>query len=276
VRDLTRRAFTLVELLVVIAIIGVLVALLLPAVQVAREAARKVQCLNHLKQIGLGLHNYHDAVRAFPIGNVSKTSWTCQTLLLPYLEQGALYSQVDFRAVDCFEANVKAGGKGVPSIALPVFVCPSDARAGEVWSQPAWGTYAPGNYFGVMGTSPTANDGLLYRDSVTTMSDVTDGASATIIMGERANVSDLLYGWWACGWGENGTGEGDNLLSTQLGLVAGGRDDSHRFHFWSMHAGGGAHFLFVDGGARRLDYNIDFRTFQRLSTCAAGDQPGEY
>src|ERR1700678_4022279 len=100
-----RRGFTLIELLVVIAIIAVLIALLLPAVQSAREAARRIQCTNNLKQIGLGLHNYHQAVGTFPLGAtlvnggygaVTYGCWSAQALMLPYVEQSPLYNAANF------------------------------------------------------------------------------------------------------------------------------------------------------------------------------------
>src|SRR5262245_5990658 len=96
-----RRAFTLIELLVVIAIIGILVALLLPAVQKVRDAAARAQCLNNLKQIGLALHNCHDTEKAFPAaanysGQVN--TWSIHARLLPYIEQDALYRQINFTA----------------------------------------------------------------------------------------------------------------------------------------------------------------------------------
>src|SRR3954451_7113913 len=112
-----RRGFTLIELLVVIAIIAVLIALLLPAVQAAREAARRAQCVNNLKQLGLALHNYNSATGAFPPGTVSTmadptqgvpdglstwTSWSPQAMLLPYLEQTALYNATNFNWHCCW------------------------------------------------------------------------------------------------------------------------------------------------------------------------------
>src|SRR5215471_881834 len=110
------RAFTLIEVLVVVAIIAVLVALLLPAVQQAREAARRSQCSNNLKQFGLALHNYHEAHRAFPIGNVLYRFWTFQSMLLPHLDQVALYKRCDYSyPASCFYANIAAGPDNSPS-----------------------------------------------------------------------------------------------------------------------------------------------------------------
>jgi prepilin-type N-terminal cleavage/methylation domain-containing protein/prepilin-type processing-associated H-X9-DG protein len=132
--------FTLVELLVVIAIIGVLVALLLPAVQAAREAARRMQCANNLKQIGLALHNYHDAQRTFPMayfvyldpatGNINVGTWG--VMVLPYMEQQPLYDRYDARVPAAFELGpVGEANIAVIQTPLPVYMCPSAPGGGE-------------------------------------------------------------------------------------------------------------------------------------------------
>src|SRR5262249_9113279 len=138
-----RRGFTLIELLVVIAIIAVLIALLLPAVQAAREAARRSQCLNNLKQLGLGMHNYHQTHNTFPIGAAyapaSGTNfatwikWGANAMLLGYLEQGAIYNAINFSFSP--EPGDQAG-RFINSTAynakLSLFLCPSDGNAGNV------------------------------------------------------------------------------------------------------------------------------------------------
>jgi len=127
-KDRSRRGFTLIELLVVIAIIGVLIALLLPAVQAAREAARRAQCINNLKQLGLGLHNYHDSVGAVPMGFAGGggwEQWTPVIMLLPYIEQKPLFDSINFTG------NIGSGYTGgLNSTAIKstvsVYQCPSD------------------------------------------------------------------------------------------------------------------------------------------------------
>ncbi|MEN6496141.1 MAG: DUF1559 domain-containing protein [Thermoguttaceae bacterium] len=128
-----KRAFTLVELLVVIAIIGILIALLLPAVQAAREAARRSRCSNNLKQIGLALHNYHDSHNAFPISYWASDvgRGTPLARLLPYLEQRAVYDRINFRISDGDATQTLDGtstGTQIRKVPIPTFVCPSDPQ----------------------------------------------------------------------------------------------------------------------------------------------------
>jgi len=271
--------FTLVELLVVIAIIGILIALLLPAVQAAREAARRMQCTNNLKQFGLALHNYHSSLGCFPTGNLRDTQWSFQALMLPMLEQQLLYDWADFRATTCYVSNMsKPDKRGVPAQALPVTQCPSDPKTGQICSEfvDRAGYQALGNYLGVIGTQAYANDGMLFSNSSTKVRDVLDGTSSTLFVGERGVTRDLWFGWWACADGlpqdPYPCGRGDHLLDTELGLTEGdaGTAHEHYEHFWSYHPGG-ANLLFVDGSVHMLHYTIDHQVFTNLSTRAGGE-----
>jgi len=158
--------FTLIELLVVIAIIGVLIALLLPAVQQAREAARRSQCTNNLKQVGLALHNYNDTFKCFPRGNFSNLFWTAQAMLLPYMENGNEYDKMNFNMgggmsfLACFDAEALAVQQNLwVNDRLKGWVCPSDPLGGKVWQNDGGtppgsisGKYLLTNYLGVTGT----------------------------------------------------------------------------------------------------------------------------
>ena len=154
------RGFTLIELLVVISIIAVLISLLLPAVQSAREAARRIQCTNNLKQLALALHNYISATGALPPGidntmtylgqappgSLSTwTSWSPQALLLPYVEQGPLYNAANFSWNCCYvSAQADATNSTVYNTRIAAFLCPSDALAGQ---------QNINSYYGSIGTS---------------------------------------------------------------------------------------------------------------------------
>ncbi|MGE5190927.1 MAG: DUF1559 domain-containing protein [Deltaproteobacteria bacterium] len=273
-----RQAFTLIELLVVIAIIAVLVALLLPAVQQAREAARRTQCRNNLRQYGLALHNYHSAHQILPIGNVANRYWTFQSMLLPYLEQEALYDLCNYTYPGtCFNANVAGGpAKTAAGRSLPIYGCPSDPNAGGVYKDPYTGLIACGSYLGVMGTSSTNGTGVLYSNSRTAFRDVIDGLSNTLSMGERGIPDSLYWGFHICGYGNiDGKGDGDNVLTTKFGLGPGLPDGNHNLHFWSYHTGGG-HFQLMDGSVRFISNSINFATFQALSTKRGREVIGEF
>ena len=194
-----RIGFTLVELLVVIAIIGILIALLLPAVQAAREAARRSQCTNNLKQIALGLHMHHDRDKNFPCGhygppggtncaNGSEAEWV--TYILPFIEMGAAYDQLDWTlGFGC------GGNTVVVSQPIKTFFCPSDKE-----SEPSLGSYARGNYVANNGIGPMAEwtvpqgvaalpplsreGGLFYFNSDYKIAQIIDGTSQTAMVSE--------------------------------------------------------------------------------------------
>jgi prepilin-type N-terminal cleavage/methylation domain-containing protein/prepilin-type processing-associated H-X9-DG protein len=181
-------AFTLIELLVVIAIIAVLIALLLPAVQAAREAARRLQCTSNLKQLGLAMHNYHQALGVYPMGVMvtgyqgpgdpgvgyrNVCSWI--TFILPYFEQQAVYNQVNFNVLQLGAENTTAGGTVINTL-----ICPSDPT-GRV--DPSW---APTNYRGCIGSNGNrwTFNGLFGANSGIGVQNVIDGTSNTLASGE--------------------------------------------------------------------------------------------
>ncbi len=214
-----RSGFTLIELLVVIAIIGVLVSLLLPAVQAAREAARSVQCKNNLKQIGLALHNHESALRSFPPGFVSQVTgpwpgggndpvpeigpgWSALAMLLPQLELSSLHERIDFRLPISDPINQLARSTNVPG-----YRCPSDIETGPVSVWPPSidiNDLASTSYVGVLGgADPSGNgptgsylaryeelpfNGMFHRNRAIRQAEITDGTSNTLGIGERASM----------------------------------------------------------------------------------------
>jgi prepilin-type N-terminal cleavage/methylation domain-containing protein/prepilin-type processing-associated H-X9-DG protein len=207
-----RVAFTLVELLVVIAIIGLLVGLLLPAVQAARESGRRTSCINNLRQLGLAAQNFHSARGAFPVGSEAQAypghpthpwtfyRWSALAHLTPYLEESNAYNALNLD-VPMYDVTYVVGNENQKGVALvvPLFLCPSDT--GMVVSP----GYGPSNYAacagsGAGGGTPLKTDGIFYVNSHTKMNQVEDGTSHTVLFSEsvlgNVRLSPLQKDYW--------------------------------------------------------------------------------
>ncbi len=305
-----RRAFTLVELLVVIAIIGILVSLLLPAVQAAREAARRAQCSNNLKQIGLALHNYHSAFSTLPPGGVHSgdnnvrseafINWAIS--ILPFLEQQPLFDSYNPNLYNTHPDNMP-----VLKTSLAAMICPTDyapwdpVQPHQPNPQQLDEPIAPGSYKGIAGLRYRPDNGFFdyppffdempghLRDrgplhavgirgmSTETFSDIRDGLSNTLLVGEyhtRTNAPRKAF--WAS------THSFHNLASPQKESYTRLPDfdrclqlaDNHWWHchraLTSLHSGGTTQFTLCDGSVRTLSQAIDGELFQHLGTIAGG------
>jgi prepilin-type N-terminal cleavage/methylation domain-containing protein/prepilin-type processing-associated H-X9-DG protein len=281
-----RSGFTLIELLVVIAIIGILIALLLPAVQKVRDAANRIKCENNLKQIGLALHNYHDTYGALPPGQNSNTTengtpnyhywWSWMALLLPFVEQQNLFKQADdWSRMGSHYLN-PYGPPSNPAqyTPIPVYSCPADSRdLTASYADENTGTHmqidvAFTGFLGVNGTNYSTRDGVFFTNSSFAFKDVTDGLSNTLFVGERPPSTDLIFGWWFDGQGQRGTGSSDVTLGVlerniEEPSCAPGpymfkqgdlNNNCDQFHFWSLHSGG-ANFLFGDASIHFIPYS---------------------
>lgn len=292
-RRSSRHGFTLIELLVVIAIIAILIALLLPAVQQARESARRTQCSNNLKQIGLAIHNYHDTHNRFPLStiDVSLSRSGIFASILPFLDQGNTYQQYNFSLGNTDPANLLA-----VSQRIPVYLCPTAPFRRPVpipgcdANSRAPGTYAASTgsldpYGSVAGGNP--NNGAIVNVSSgsTSMRDLTDGSSTTLLVGESAwNFSDYMFTSGTCSgqvrWGFTYWSSPYPLATafTTLGPFNPKKmegDSSRLSSFRSEHIGV-VNMLMCDGSARYISENIDHNLLNSLATRSGGEVISEF
>ncbi|MCC9607128.1 DUF1559 domain-containing protein [Blastopirellula sp. JC732] len=305
-----RGGFTLVELLVVIAIIGVLIALLLPAVQQAREAARRMSCTNNQKQIGLAMHNYHDTHLNFPpgsfvdinnwlpgIGHSNKMRYGWMQVILPMMEQTAIYDK--FMEEVHGASPVYAWETSIRANVIEGFLCPSDPNGGKITN----GSYGfAGNYLAFSGLDGLYNlgrdeDGIFYCASKTRFADILDGTTNTALVGEILVVPDQGTSHDRRGSYYVGTTGGGNLIlttyfnpnskaptssdrqasgnfiSTERAPCAGPTSGGfYRCTSRSYHTGG-VNVTMADGSVRFIAETVDNPIWAALGTRAGGEIP---
>jgi prepilin-type N-terminal cleavage/methylation domain-containing protein len=307
--------FTLIELLVVIAIIAILIALLLPAVQQAREAARRSQCRNHLKQLGLALHNYHDNFNFMPPGAMNpgvqpgntNLPWAsnCATqcrnsvwslAVLPYLDQSPLYNQINF-SLPITKAQRSGTGPSTDQGALftsevNVFRCPSDVPYAEPANQAGTGPYAITNgrrasyWFPALDRMEDLNAtytvqnpirrGMFGINGGCRLTDVKDGTSNTMMLVETPfRKNYTLYGPWWNGWNYTSGVEFGQIPNNKAACVGTGTGCPSAWGAGSAHTGG-FHTVKADGAVAFLSDNISFTLLQGLVTIGGGELLGEF
>lgn len=297
-RHRSQRGFTLIELLVVIAIIAVLIALLLPAVQQAREAARRTQCKNNLKQLGIALHSYHDSSRVLPPGAIQTFSTgrneaTWITMILPNIDQAPLYSKCDF------SGTFGSAGTNSPVMSqiIPMMTCPSDNEVGVALGGWARGNYAGNSGVGVFPYTENPNvagriAGPFTMNSRVKFSDFLDGTTNTVLVAELLKVKgDDFRG--VLHYPEGPLYQHDRSPNTSIpdefrgslcisitrapctGTYTAFNNRAIRIAARSNHVGG-VHVLLGDGSTRFVSDNINLAIWQALSSTDVGEVIGEF
>lgn len=309
-----KRGFTLIELLVVIAIIAVLIALLLPAVQQAREAARRSQCKNNLKQIGLAMHNYEGSVSTFPIGT-RYYDFNWRAAILPFVDQAPAYNQINFSSGSWagYGGNpvfntLRVSGYNCPSSTLPVdsyLNTASNTSHGQAMDYIAMaGAYVDPN--GATSTYCSAltnqqsyicNNGMFAPNQVFRIRDCTDGASNTLLIGEQsapiggADLRSGYYGGWSgftianiaptitsamdCYGSGITTIRDGNVINPKTAPAGGNTVYRGNLSLNSLHVGG-VHAVLADGAVRFISENINFATLKLLAVRNDGQAAGEF
>ena len=309
------RGFTLIELLVVIAIIAVLIALLLPAVQQAREAARRSQCKNNLKQLGLAMFNYEETHRTFPLGSyaphTTMANWRAH--LLPFLDQSPVYMRLNFNGGIFTSGSLTPGSNDVlANLSMAVYVCPSSSLNPTVGGQGNSQNTLMHMYIGISGAYPDpalrtvgslsnyggfyANNGSMLHNQITRIADFTDGSSNTMLIGEQsgrvgaADIRSAYYGGW-CGTtftapvsaavpaSNDSWSTGLTTIQYQINAktAALGSDNPYDANtvLNSFHVGG-IHMLMGDGTVRFLSENANMDTVRKLAARDDGTVVGEF
>ena len=283
---------TLPDRLVEITITPPLGALVLPAIQRVRAAAARVECMNNLHQLGVALHHYHNDYASLPPGlTIPKPGepmpWvTFLTRTLPYIER----SDLGLRSHTAYaqSASPYVVPPHTPFITVvKAFTCPLDPRLHEPHPTHQGFVAAHTSYVGCNGTDRSARNGVFFPDSRIALSDILDGTSHTIMVGERPPSTDFWWGWWYACAGQDGTGAPDVLLGANetnpggpVGYVCGpgpysfsqGKltENCDAFKFWSLHQGG-SHFLMGDKSVRFFTYQAGAAVLPALATRNGGE-----
>jgi prepilin-type N-terminal cleavage/methylation domain-containing protein len=307
-REIDRRSrsgFTLVELLVVIAIIGVLVAMLLPAVNLAREASRRSSCANNVKQLGIALHTYHDTFRKFPFGWSDRgAGWT--TMILPQIEQQPMYDSLGFNEADNWDTDNTNNERACCTF-IQAFRCPS--MSGRYFeNNQGIPERMPCSYRGVASSTADADnpnesivgrsmenidlEGIFYTCSATKMADVIDGLSNTFMVGESYFESDFsqdggVIDFWyigspqidpcSCSTGAGGDEYSEFCGSTGVPFnaraIATTNGHYKELSFSSFHPKG-AHFVLADASVKFVNFNVSGPVYKAAGSRSGNETPG--